>query len=229
MRYERVSTMVKLRVINGGKAKEDETPAEVKLYSAYSLVDNFQGRDCVKLNWVCMERKGLAVPASKLFNGQIDIDKNMLPYFEEYVYELFTKVEVEALGSYLSESHGIELHVNEEVLPSIGFFVPMPYKSIPQKGDRGYYDVADPGLPVKVRAYFDLGKCPPSIALQQDSRKRGIMYLREALELMGMDVDARAGEIESLVEALYDKHGLYVQQGKDKVSRLKERLGSKNA
>jgi hypothetical protein len=48
--------MVKLRIINGGKESK-ESSEKIRLFSAYSVVDNFQGHDCVKLNWIHLERR----------------------------------------------------------------------------------------------------------------------------------------------------------------------------
>lgn len=216
--------MVCLKVIKGGK----DSKKEIKLLSGYSIIDNFNGRDGVRLNWIHVGRKRPPAPYRRLISNYDSVDKRLVPYFEECVKELFTTDEAKALETYLKENHGILVKINEESLPVSGLFIPLPYKEIPPASGRGFYDLsAEKGynLPFKVWAYYDLRNCIPSLALQKDLKEKGVLYLELALEALNCLSGIGRDELGKLVESIYDKHGLFAQQGKTREERLKERQG----
>jgi hypothetical protein len=210
--------MVELRVINGGKLKEEEFSClTVKLFSASSVVNNFRGHDGVKFNWFYVGRENPVAPYDRLICGYKCIDKRVRPYFEEHMNELFTEDELEALKAYLLKSpfQGGTLEACEEALPASNLFIPMPFFSgVPIGEGRGLYHPPEEehSLPFKVAAYFDLRNCPASSTLTDDSKQNGINFLAEALSILGLRAGVSTIELESTVENLYASHGFHVQQ-----------------
>jgi hypothetical protein len=224
--FKENSRMVQLRLINGGKLKEQPASFNVRLFSAYSIVDNYCGRDRVRFNWIYLDRQCSVAPYEGLINGYKNIDERIRPCFEAHIDELFTEDEVEALESFLTESLGTNLHKTEEALPSSSLFVPMPYRDVPTGIGRGFYhfpDVDCSMLPFKVCAYFDLRNCPPSIALQRDARENGMDFLKEALDALGLAGKVTPQEHDEALDLIYDRWGLFVQRGKTREEREKER------
>lgn len=221
----------RLRVIKGGKYTEESTSAVVRLFSATSLVDNFRGRDGVRLNWIYAGRTKPVAPFHALIDDYSGIDEGMRPYFEDYVKELFTEEEVLPLQDFVSKEFGSSLQLKEVTLPVSSLFIPMPFKGITAGEQRGFYHPADQQdeLPFQVCAYFDLNSCPSSVCMQEETRERGVTYLREAIKALGLQPELNDEEIAEAVERLYNRFGLHVQLGRSLEDRLKEReehLGS---
>jgi hypothetical protein len=217
--------VARLRVIKGGKYTEEPVPSTVKLFSAYSLVDNYCGRDSVRLNWIYMDRKKPAIPFQAAIEDYSEIDEGMRPYFEDYVKELFTEEEVQSLQDFSSRNLEVSLHLKEVRLPIPGVFIPMPFNGIPAGEGRGFYHPREQnnGIPFQVCAYFDLRSCPASVCMQKEPREHGVAYLREAIKTLGLEADLKIEQLSMAVESLYDRLGLYVQLGKKMEDRLKER------
>lgn len=218
--------MVKLKVIKGGKPQPPACIPEVRLCSAYSLVDNFHGHDGVKLNWIYLNRTKPVGAFEHLINNYRRTDKTVRTFLEHYVMELFTSEEAEKLRSYLLQTQDIELHIHEESLPVSGGPMPMPYRQAPLGTGRGFYHLPEPDrrlLPFEVCAYYDVSACPPSIEIQRELKERGAAYLEEAVRLLGLPLSSSRGQIEAVVEALYDRHGFYVGSGGNREDRLKEK------
>jgi hypothetical protein len=217
--------MVKLRIINGGK-ESNESTEKIRLFSAYSVIDNFQGHDCVRLNWIHLERKFPIARYDRLIDGYDKIDERMRFYFEEYVKELFSKDEVELLRAYVNASFKTELYEVEETVPVSCIFVPMPYREIKPGGSRGFYQPVQnggPALPFKTSGYYDLSKCPSSISIQCSTMEKGIAFLRESLKNLGIDADGYEPLLKGTVESIYDEFGFFVDRGKTLEERSKER------
>ncbi len=218
--------MVKLRVICGGKKRDDSSEKKVRLFSAYSMVDNFKGHDCVRLNWIYRGRKLPVLEYEKLIDGYFQINERMRYYFEEYVKELFTEKESDLLRSYVSGIFGTEPTVVEEEVPLSCVFMPMPYGEIKPGGLRGFYkqeEAGDIGLPFSVCGYYDLGKCPPSIAIQSTAAEKGVEFLRESLRRMGILNGGEEPPFRDIVEQIYDEFGFFVDKGRNREERIKAR------
>lgn len=217
--------MIKLRVIEGGKDRR-EVSHKTRLFSVYSLLDNFRGHDCVRLNWIYLDRKFPIGRYEKLIDGYKQIDERMRSYFEEYVNELFTEEEVENLRRYVTGTIGVEVHAVEQELPVSCIFVPMPYRNLKPGGPRGFFNPV-PGekseIPFKTCGYYDLSKCPPSVAISPDVLEKGIAFLKDALDRMGIDETACRCPLREVVEQAYDDAGFFVDRGKTRDERILER------
>jgi hypothetical protein len=212
-------------VIKGGKYTEEPVLSKVKLFSAYSLVDNYCGRDGVRLNWIYMGRKKPAVPFQAAIEDYSGIDEGMRPYFEDYVNELFTEEEVLSLQDFSSRNLEVSLQLKEVKLPVPGVFIPMPFNGIPAGEGRGFYHPREQEneLPFQVCAYFDLRSCPASVCMQKEPREHGVAYLREAIKALGLNAELNMEQLSAAVESLYNRFGLQVQLGKNMEERLRER------
>lgn len=222
--------MTKLRVIEGGKSADQTLSTPVKLFSAYSLIDGFKGHDCVRFNWIYLNRQLAVAPYEKLVSNFKGLNKNVRPYFEECVKEFFTLDEINLLKSYLL-SRGTILYVKEEVLPITDVFIPISYRQMSPREGRGFYDLSaeeDYAIPFKVWGYFDLRTSPLSMDLPKDSKERGVLYVKEAIQSLLSQPDVDQSKLESLVESLYDNYGLHVQRGQTREERLKAREPVKN-
>jgi hypothetical protein len=217
--------VAKLQMIKGGKYTEEPLPSAVKLFSAYSLVDNYRGRDGVRLNWIYMGRKKPVVPFQALIEDHSGIDEGMRPYFEDYVKELFTEEEIRLLKDFVSNRLEINLEPKEVTLPIASLFIPMPFNGISAGEGRGFYHPreVENELSFQVCAYFDFRNCPPSVCMQKEPREHGVTYLREAIKALGLKADLNVEQLSAAVESLYNELGLHVEQGKSMEDRLKER------
>lgn len=217
--------MIKLRVIDGGKERRGVV-SETKLFSAYSLIDNFRGYDCVRLNWVYLGRKFPVGRFEKLIDGYKQIDERMRSYFEEYVNELFTEEEVEKLRGFVSAAVGVDVHAVEQELPISCIFVPMPYRNLKAGGPRGFFDPAVPEgskMPFRTCGYFDLSKCPPSVSMSPDTLENGIAFLKDVLDRLGIEARACRCSLREVIENSYDESGFFVDKGKNRDERMQER------
>jgi hypothetical protein len=217
---------VKLRLIRGGKEGVAQENLKLRLFSAYSLVDDFKGYDRVRLNWICLERRSPAGPYSKLIEGYAQIGDQVRPFFEQYVKELFSEDEVGLLGSYLKGSLGAGFVSNEELVPIPSVFIPRPFRQIKPGGPMGFFKPAACGgqcLPFDFCGYYDLSRCPPSLRVQPEAAEKGVEFLRESLRELGIDPEGYEPLLKSAVEKVYDERGLMVEQGKTREERIRER------
>lgn len=218
--------MVKLSVIQGGKGGNGREDRQPRLFSAYSMVDDFKGYDRVRLNWIYLERQAPSWPYGKLIDGYAQIGEQVRHFFEQYVKELFTEEEIEMLRVHLKAGFGSNFTVNEEQLPVQSVFIPMPYRQIKPGGPRGFFKPAGEtkvGLPFDFCGYFDFSRCPPSLLLQSEAERNGVDFLRQSLLELGIDPTAYELRLKAAVERAYDEKGLLVCLGKTRGERIKER------
>ncbi len=153
----------------------------MRLFSAWSIVENVDGYDGVTFNWVYAGRKKPLGPYNELIADYHNLDRVIRPYMEGYVDELFTEEEIKALRAYLSkrspagrhfrckghyQTQQMELFVAEMPLP---IMEPARDKNIILRNathsgglQDSYIFSNEDGydLPFKVYAYFDLQDCP---------------------------------------------------------------------
>ena len=153
----------------------------MKLYSAWSIVDNCRGYDKVMFNWIRADRRRPLAPYKQLIDDYKHLDCLFKPYMENYVDELFTGEEINALRDYLwkrsptdthfrcsnhHKSQQIDLHVADLALP-IG--EPIKDENVILRGafhtggwKEGYGFSNEEGydLPFKAWAYVDFQDCP---------------------------------------------------------------------
>jgi hypothetical protein len=217
---------VKLRLIRGGKEGQAPENQKIRLFSAYSMVDDFKGYDRVRLNWVCLERRSPLAPYSRLIEGYAQIGEQVRPFFEQYAKELFTEDEIGLLGSHLQGGLGVGFTANEELIPLPSVFIPRPFRQIKPGGPMGFFKPAGggvQGLPFDFCGYYDLSRCPPSLVVQPEAVEKGVEFLRESLRELGIDPAGYEPLLKPAVEKVYDERGLMVDRGKNRKERIRER------
>ncbi len=215
--------MVKFRVIKGRKENRHPQAERVRLFSAWSVVDNFLGHDKVKLNWIRMDRKSPVAGFETLIEGYEQTDSRMRCYFEEYVNELLTENEIELLRGTVLASLGRPIEIVEESVPISSMFMPMPFRALKPGENRGFFKlVGDPKseLSFNFRGYYDLTKSPSSIIIPAAALENGSHFLENALRKLG--INAGEQSIGDAVKKVYDETGLFVEKGKNREERLLE-------
>ena len=156
------SILMENRPLVAGKA------VELKLYRAYSIMDDFLGYGQIKVHWFCEDRNEPIGPYDQLIQ---DFEPGQNLYAEDSINECFTEEEIEQLREYLERVHGYKLHAIEVNLPMPEC---MPYGAIGAGGVlamstsgelgiiRGHHDdyymlstEEEYSLPFKVWGYFD--------------------------------------------------------------------------
>lgn len=217
---------LRLRLIQGGKDGRGPENLKVRLFSAYSMVDDFKGYDCVRLNWICLERKSPVAPYGALIDGYAQISEQVRHFFEQYVKELFTEDEVELLGGRIKAVFSENFIINEETVPFPSVFIPTPYRQIKPGEPRGFFKPAgesEADLPFDFCGYYDLSRCPPSLDIQSEAREKGVEFLRESLKELGIDAAEYEPSLRGAVEKIYDERGLRVDRGKTREERIRKR------
>ena len=216
---------VKLRLIRGGKGEKREN-LKIRLFSAYSIVDDFKGYDHVRLNWICLERKSPIAPYGELIEGYAQIGEQVRPFFEQYVKELFTEDEIGLLSEHLKGVLGATFTTDEEPVPLPSALIPKPFRQIKAGGPMGFFKPAAGGeqrFPFDFCGCYDLSRCPPSLIVQAEVTENGAEFLRESLKELGIDPAGYEPLLKSVVEKVYDERGLRVEQGKSREERMRER------
>jgi hypothetical protein len=212
------------------------------LFQLSSIVDNFYGRDGVTVEWFRAAREQPQVPYEELildydllldhylmhYQGpSLEYATSLRKYDERYVCELLTEIEVEQLQEYVARTRGCESAIRELSTPIPHRDLKPPFGETPLGPDQGRYELwAEEGydLPFKIEGFFDLRGCSPSIELDRRPTSYGVRFLSEALDSLGLVGDLDAKRLESVVRALYDNSGLYVDHGKTKLERLREKV-----
>ena len=182
--------MVKLRLIHGGKESKKLETRSVRLFSAYSLVDDFKGHDHVRLNWIYLERSVSTEPYARLIDGYAQINERVRTLFEQYVNELFTEQEIDLLGKHLRQNFGANFTAVEESVPLSSVFMPTPFRQIKPGGPRGFFKPAgarEANWPFDFCGYYDLSNCPPGLDIEPEAAENGVEFLRESLKNLKMN------------------------------------------
>ena len=169
----------------------------MRLFSAWSIVDNVDGYDGVTFNWFYAGRKKPLGPYNELIADYHNLDRVIRPYMENYVGELFTDEEIMSLKAYLCRRFPTGCHIRSRGhyhTQQIELFVaemPLPIKE-PARDKNiilrnaihsgglldGYIFSNEDGydLPFKANAYFDFRNCLriPNSSNIYDSDQRGI-------------------------------------------------------
>jgi hypothetical protein len=215
-----------LRLIRGGKGEKAQKDLKIRLFSAYSIVDDFKGYDHVKLNWICVERRSPIAPYGKLIEGYAQISPHLRPLFEQYVNELFTEEEIGLLRNYLRGDLGAGFTSEEDPVPVSSEFIPKPLRQIKTGERMGLFKPETGGersLPFDFCGCYDLGRCPPSLGVPPEVTDKGVEFLRESLRELDIDPAGYEPLFNSAVEKIYDEKGLMVEQGKTREERIRER------
>lgn len=90
----------------------------MKLYRAYSRLDDHLEHKGVALHWYCQHRPYPIGAYSDLISNYDHLNDRMQSYAQDYVDELLTEAEVAELRRYLLLVKGLDLVVEEVALPT---------------------------------------------------------------------------------------------------------------
>jgi hypothetical protein len=194
--------------------------AITKLYSAYSVVNDFHDRDNVNFVWFVRSRQTPLPDTAALVKRFDDIKAaSQRRLLDRRVQSLFSESEVKALQRYLAKTHDAELFVRKIDLPlkdkDLPALFPMEKESI--VADTGLYLLAQEksyALPFEVWAFYDLRQCPFTAEAQarQKARLAGVRFMRAALRRMNLDQGISDQQIDAAVAPLFESHGFNVTQ-----------------
>jgi hypothetical protein len=157
------------KITNGvSKPIKASNAVKPKLFSAYSIIDDFCGHGRVKVHWFYCDRIRPIIPYELLIQNYQPGDA----YTENCINEFFTEYEIDLLREYLWEFHGDKLYPCKVSLPI--FEKSAPFSAIgtsstinfdPKTGEAHFETTADYyelfheeeyTLPFRVEGYFDL-------------------------------------------------------------------------
>lgn len=133
----------------------------MKLYEAYSMIDDYRGFKDVQFHWFVSKRQESIIMPEKAITGYTKLDERGRFYALDYMNELLTENEVEALRTYLKENHDTDLEAVEVKLPIWGAGT-MGVGALPVGGLTDFYMLAyedNYDLDVPIWGYYDLGSC----------------------------------------------------------------------
>lgn len=185
----------------------------VRLYKAWSVVDNFMGQDQVRLDWFVVGRTVPFAPYAELIQDYDETVEDSC-FDQILVNELFTESEGEELRAYLGRSHQLDLQLEEVTLPlkSGG----LSYGLLLISGEKSFYTLADEegyNLRLSVLGHYDSKGTAASASLSNTDINRGTRFLEKVfshLNLMGV---GRRELVETL-QAIYSESGLHVVKDK---------------
>ena len=87
----------------------------IKLYSAYSEVNEFHGYDGVRVNWQCIRREHSVVRHDQVIQDYWEVETAQRYRAGDYVDGLLTMAEIEELRRHLVVQHGVDADVAQEI------------------------------------------------------------------------------------------------------------------
>lgn len=185
----------------------------VRLFRAWSMVDNFLGQEQVRLDWFVVGRTAPPAPYEELIRHYDENDENAC-YDEILVNELLQEPELEELQIYLSSKHQIGLQREEVSLPVKSGT--LSYGLLLISGERGFYALADEkeyDLSVSVLGHYDAKEVDISASLSETDIETGKNFLEivfEHMNVAGVDGD----DLNDLLQKIYTEKGLQVMKTK---------------
>jgi hypothetical protein len=185
----------------------------VRLYKAWSVVDDFMGQDQVRLDWFVVGRTVPVAPYAELIRDYYE-DGEDACYDQILVDELFTEPEAEELKIYLAQSHQLDLQMEEVALPvksgglSCGLLL--------MSGEKNFYTLADEegySLSLSILGHYAGKVVEASASLSKEEINMGTSFLEKVfshLNLVGVD----RRELADLLQRIYSESGLHVAKDK---------------
>lgn len=181
----------------------------MRLYRAWSLVDDFNGQDQVLFNWFVVGRKEPVIPYSCLIENYDESEDESI-YDHMLVNEYFTWDETEELRSYLWSAHQLRLMVEEVPLPVRSGGLSYGLRLI--SGVQGFYALADEeGYPLEISV---LGHYDPAVETEPGSLSgKDIQistdFLNRVFDRLGLPA-VEEHELQDLLEKIYLETGYWV-------------------
>lgn len=183
----------------------------VRLFRAWSVVDNYQGQDRVKFDWFVAGRQIPVGSYEELIDNYNEQDREA--WCDQLLLnEFFTEVEIMELKDYLLNTHQLGVQVEEVSLPIRSGGLSHGLQLI--NGVNGFYSLADEAgynLGVAVLGQFEMAKEELANALTKEEVQRGVAFLKlifQELDLPWLEQKAIAPLLNKICRAT----GFYVSQ-----------------
>lgn len=183
----------------------------VRLFRAWSVLENFMGQDQVMFNWFVVGRQAPVAPYEILIENY-DEDDEESAYDRLLVDELLTAAEVEELRNYLLKKHKLEIQVEEVSLPvrSGG----LCYELLLISGQKDFYTLADEkgyNLSVAILGHFDMKEYKPAKFLSSEDLRIGTNFLEKVLENLKIS-GFQQNDLIAVLNKIYTETGFWVQK-----------------
>lgn len=201
----------------------------IRLFNASSTIKKFQLGDFVYQDvpfvWY-VDRDIPPAPPAEIILFYSELPARQKKHSVKYLAECFTEYELEAFRAWLWETHRAKTDASEVPLPlaevqsniTIGFSE-LPIGTL--KGRMPLFKRDDYDLPFKVLGRYDTEKAVRYLAMNDEMRSRGVLYLQMALKSLGLGRGTTGQRLTSTVEALYESLGLAVMD-RESLSKKKE-------
>lgn len=181
----------------------------VRLYKAWSIVDNFMGQDQVRLDWFVV---GRTVPLGSYNELIQDYDDDLEDscYDQVLVNELFTDSEGEELRAYLDRAHQLDLQLEEVTLPVKRGG--LSYGLLLISGEKSFYTLADEegyNLNLSILGHYDGKGMTTSAALSDTDIDMGTSFLEKVFSHLNL-IEVDRSELVNLLRKIYSESGLHV-------------------
>jgi len=193
----------------------------VRLFRAWSVLDEFLGQDQVMFNWFVAGRPVPIVPYEEMIED-FDEDQEEVWYDKMLANELLTEAEVEELREYLLNHHNVQVQVEEVLLPIQAGG--LSYGLLLISGENGFYSLADEEtyeLSVPILGHYKVEEDPTSL-LSLEEIEIGTIFLEKVfdnLKISAIDQNDKIG----LLKKIYEETGLLVKRDKKKSERMSNR------
>ncbi|GAB6181822.1 hypothetical protein JCM14036_31410 [Desulfotomaculum defluvii] len=183
----------------------------VRLFRAWSVVDNFNGQDQVKFNWFVVGRQ---IPIGSYEELIENYDQNDQDAWCDQLLlnEFFTEAEIGELRHYLLNYHHLEVQVEEVFLPIRSGGLSYGLQLI--NGVNGFYslaDEADYSLSISVLGHFDNQEQDSSNLLSNEDLQKGLDFLKIVCNYLKVPW-AEQKNLTTLLNKIYEETGFCVQQ-----------------
>lgn len=182
----------------------------VRLFKAYSTVDEFLGQDRVTFNWFAVGRSVPLLPYEQLIQDFDETDDESW-YDKMFVDELLTMEEVGELKAYLRDRHAIEVQVEEISLP----VKPgrLSYGLLLINGEKGFYSLADEEdyqIRIPILGHFKSRGTESCRLLSEEEIRNGTQFLLSVFNNLGIP-EMEETKVTQTLNKIYTEQGLYVQ------------------
>lgn len=185
----------------------------MRLFRAWSMVDNFLGQEQVRIDWFVIGRTAPPAPYEELIRDYDQEDENAC-YDEILANELFIETEIDELKKYLFSRHQIALQFEAVEVPiKTGT---LSYGLLLISGEKGFYGLveeADYDLSFSVLGHYDVQEVKPPRSLHQEDLELGSNFLARVFEHLNI-IGIEREEIHDLLKKIYAEQGLKVVTNK---------------
>jgi hypothetical protein len=183
----------------------------VRLFRAWSVVNNFKGQDRVKFDWFVVGRQIPVGSYEELIENYDEQDQEA--WCDQLLLnELFTEVEIGELKGYLLNNHQLEVQVEEVSLPIKSGGLSHSLQLI--NGVNGFYSLADEegyNIDISVLGHFEMAEEELSKDLTKEEVQRGLAFLKLIFQELDLPWTEQK-DMAPLLNKVYKKTGFYVHQ-----------------